>query len=340
MAEINPYLEDIRKALESLDLSTLQEKQILVTGATGLIGGCLIDMLMQSACHCKVFALGRNEERARKRFANYWNLGSFYFIHGDVTNPLSCDYTFDYIIHAASNASPYFFKEKPVEVIKSNIIGIDNLMVYGIGHQMKRMLFVSSGEIYGEGHGGEFKETDSGYVDCATPRACYPSSKRAAETLCVAYAAEYDADVVIARLCHTFGPYFTESDNRVYAQFIRNLLKGKDIVMKSRGEQYRSWLYVVDAALALLTILLKGAKGEAYNVADKQSNITILELAELLASVEKRKVVFDIDEANGNTTPITHATFSTEKLAQLGWQSKTAIADGLAHTLVAQRLLH
>lgn len=339
MAEVNPYLEDIRKGLEGLDLSGLQDKQILVTGATGLIGGCLVDMLMQSACHCKVFAMGRNEERARKRFADYWSLDSFGFIRGDVTNPLSCDYTFDYIIHAASNASPNFFREKPVEVIKSNIIGVDNLMAYGISHQMKRMLFVSSGEIYGEGHGGEFKETDSGYVDCATPRACYPSSKRAAETLCVAYAAEYDADVVIARLCHTFGPYFTESDNRVYAQFIRNLLEGKDIVMKSRGEQYRSWLYVVDAALALLTILLKGAKGEAYNVADEQSNITIRELAELLASAEKRKVIFDIDEANGNTTPITRATFSTEKLAQLGWQPRTAIAEGLAHTLVAQRLL-
>lgn len=339
MAEVNPYLEDIRKGLEGLDLSGLQDKQILVTGATGLIGGCLVDMLMQSACHCKVFAMGRNEERAKKRFADYWSLDSFGFIRGDVTNPLSCDYTFDYIIHAASNASPNFFREKPVEVIKSNIIGVDNLMAYGISHQMKRMLFVSSGEIYGEGHGGEFKETDSGYVDCATPRACYPSSKRAAETLCVAYAAEYDADVVIARLCHTFGPYFTESDNRVYAQFIRNLLEGKDIVMKSRGEQYRSWLYVVDAALALLTILLKGAKGEAYNVADEQSNITIRELAELLASAEKRKVIFDIDEANGNTTPITRATFSTEKLAQLGWQPRTAIAEGLAHTLVAQRLL-
>lgn len=339
MAEVNPYLEDIRKGLEGFDLSGLQDKQILVTGATGLIGGCLVDMLMQSACHCKVFAMGRNEERARKRFADYWSLDSFGFIRGDVTNPLSCDYTFDYIIHAASNASPNFFREKPVEVIKSNIIGVDNLMAYGISHQMKRMLFVSSGEIYGEGHGGEFKETDSGYVDCATPRACYPSSKRAAETLCVAYAAEYDADVVIARLCHTFGPYFTESDNRVYAQFIRNLLEGKDIVMKSRGEQYRSWLYVVDAVLALLTILLKGAKGEAYNVADEQSNITIRELAELLASAEKRKVIFDIDEANGNTTPITRATFSTEKLAQLGWQPRTAIAEGLAHTLVAQRLL-
>ncbi len=184
-----------------------------------------------------------------------------------------------------------------------------------------------------------FTEQSSGYLDCTNPRACYPSSKRAAETLCVAYAAEYGADVVIARPCHTYGPYFTESDNRVYAQFIRNLLAGEDLVLKSRGEQFRSWLYVVDCAFALLTILLRGCKGEAYNVADEQANITIRQLAELLAEAEGRQVVFDIDETNGNTTPITRAVFSTEKLARLGWQSRTPIAEGLAHTLAAQRLL-
>ena len=338
---MNPYLQDIRSLFETgLDLSTLNDSRILVTGATGLIGSCLVDVLLTNPHrNYQVYALGRNEERARQRFNNYWETADFHFIRHDISLPLDSDICFDYIIHAASNASPNFFKEKPVEVIKSNIIGVENLMEHGIRHGMKRMLFVSSGEIYGEGDGREFTEADSGYVNCATPRACYPSSKRAAETLCVAYAAEYGADVVIARPCHTYGPYFTESDNRVYAQFIRNLLDGKDIVMKSRGEQYRSWLYVVDAAHALLTILTKGAKGEAYNVADEQSNITIRALAELLAGAEDRQVVFDIDDANGNTTPITRATFSTEKLAQLGWRPLTTIAEGLQHTLAAQRLL-
>lgn len=338
---MNPYLQDIRSLFETgLDLSTLNDSRILVTGATGLIGSCLVDVLLTNPHrNYQVYALGRNEERARRRFNNYWETADFHFIRHDISLPLDSDIRFDYIIHAASNASPNFFKEKPVEVIKSNIIGVENLMEHGIRHGMKRMLFVSSGEIYGEGDGREFTEADSGYVNCATPRACYPSSKRAAETLCVAYAAEYGADVVIARPCHTYGPYFTESDNRVYAQFIRNLLDGKDIVLKSRGEQYRSWLYVVDAAHALLTILTKGAKGEAYNVADEQSNITIRALAELLAGAEDRQVVFDIDDANGNTTPITRATFSTQKLAQLGWRPLTKIAEGLQHTLAAQRLL-
>ena len=263
---------------------------------------------------------------------------------GDVTEPLPVDVAFDYIIHAASNASPNFFKEKPVEVVKANITGVERLMEYGLVHQMRRMLFVSSGEIYGERQnhdlastGGErltgaFRETDSGYIDCATPRACYPSSKRAAETLCVSYAAEYGADVVIARPCHTYGPYFTESDNRVYAQFIRNVLNGEDIVMTGTGELYRSWIYVVDCALAILLLLVKGECTQAYNVADKESCVTIRTLAELTAQLAGRRVVMKVQGKPGNA-PITCATFRTDKLEALGWQPLWHLADGLQHTI-------
>ncbi len=335
MAQVNCYQQDVCQVLSKIDLTSLEGCSVLVTGATGLIGATLTDLLMQQG-GINVYAMGRNEQRARCRFADYWDADRFHFVKGDVTQPLMGDICYDYIIHAASNASPNFFQQQPVEVIKSNINGVEHLMEYGRSHQMKRLLYVSSGEIYGEGTGGIFTETDSGYVDCATPRACYPSSKRAAETLCVAYAAEYGIDVVIGRPCHTYGPYFTESDNRVYAQFIRNVLAGEDIVMKSAGLQYRSWLYVVDCAAALLTLLVKGACGEAYNIADEASNITIRQLAELLATAGGRKVVMAAD-SNQNTTPITKAVFSTEKLRALGWQPQWSIADGLQHTLEALR---
>ena len=337
MVEMSPYYLDIQECSKRIDLSPLEGSNILITGATGLIGGSLVDVLMNN--HCQVYALGRNEERAKKRFADYWNSDSFHFIKGDVTKPLSCNINFDFIIHAASNASPNFFKEKPVEVITSNIIGTQNLMEYGLSHGMKRMLFVSSGEIYGEGSGKEFVETDSGYVDCATSRACYPSSKRAAETLCVSYAAEYGADVVIARPCHTYGPFFSESDNRVYAQFIRNVLNGEDIVLKSKGEQYRSWIYVVDCVGALLTVLCQGKCGEAYNVADEKSEISIRDLAELIASNSSLSVKFDIPltQDKGNTTPITRALFSTRKLHALGWRPLFSISDGIKHTISTLR---
>ena len=334
---MSPYFLDIQECSKRIDLSSIEGCNILITGATGLIGGSLVDILMN--VNCQVYALGRNEERAKKRFAEYWNSDSFHFIKGDVTKSLECNINFDYIIHAASNASPNFFKEKPVEVITSNIIGTKNLMDYGLSHGMKRMLFVSSGEVYGEGSGKEFAETDSGYIDCATPRACYPSSKRAAETLCVSYAAEYGVDVVIARPCHTYGPFFSESDNRVYAQFIRNVLNGEDIVLKSKGDQHRSWIYVVDCVSALLTILCQGECCQAYNVADEKSEISIRNLAELIATHSGLNVLFDIPptQDKGNTTPITTALFSTRKLQALGWQPLFSISDGTKNTISTLR---
>jgi nucleoside-diphosphate-sugar epimerase len=201
---------------------------------------------------------------------------------------------------------------------------------------MQRMVYVSSGEIYGECSDSVFTESSSGYVDILSPRACYPSSKRAAETLCAAYCQEYGADIVIARPCHTYGPYFTESDNRVYAQFIRNVLCGEDIVMKSLGQQYRSWIYVADCAAALLLLLAKGQRGEAYNIAHEESNITIRQLAEKIAMIAGRKVVMDVQD-DGNTTPISRAVFSTEKLESLGWRPLFTIDDGLRHTIEAMR---
>ena len=333
MAEMSHYLQDIAQAASQLELP--QEGNILVTGATGLIGSCLVDMLMlHTPCH--VYALGRNRQRAAARFHDYWQKERFHFIEHDISRPLPTTEDFHYIIHAASNASPNFFQQSPVEVMKANLNGVCHLAEYGLQHQMKRMVYVSSGEVYGEGDGSVFTEQSSGYIDITSPRACYPSSKRAAETLCAAYGQEYGAQIVTARLCHTYGPHFTESDNRVYAQFIRNVLNGEDIIMKSLGAQYRSWLYVVDCAAAILTLLMKGKSGEAYNVANEESNITIRQLAEKIAAIGGRQVRMEIT-GNGNTTPITKAVFSTQKIEQLGWKPLFGIDEGLEHTILGAK---
>ena len=289
----------------------------------------------------QVYASGRNLARAMKRFKDFANDESFHFLKYDVIEPLDSDIRFDYIIHAASNGSPNFFAQKPVEVMKSNLYGLVNLMEYGLFHGMKRMLYVSSGEVYGEGDGRTFSEDYSGYVDCTKPRSCYPSSKRAAETLCASYAVEYGVDVVIARPCHVYGPHFTEQDNRVYAQFIRNVQRGEDIVMKSTGEQFRSWCYVVDCVSALLHILLKGKCGEAYNIADEKSNISIRELAETIASIGGRDVVIDVpyDDENRGFNPVTKSIFSTEKLESLGWKPQNHILSGLQNTIEEIKLI-
>ena len=174
------YNEDILQIFQQdLPWERLSGTNILVTGATGLIGGCLVEALMMNPKRdYQVYASGRNEERARLRFKTFADDPSFHFVKYDVMQPLVCDVNFDYIIHAASNASPKFYATQPVEVMKANFDGVANLMEYGLHYGMKRFLYVSSGEVYGEGDGRVFTEDYSGYVNCATPRACYPSSKR------------------------------------------------------------------------------------------------------------------------------------------------------------------
>ena len=334
------YNEHIINAANlNLPWSYLKDCNILVTGATGLIGSCLVEVLMSRPNKdYHVYVSGRNEERAKARFAEFADDPAFHFFKYDVMKPLEGDIHFDYIIHAASNASPNFFATKPVEVIKSNIYGVSNLMDYGMEHGLKRLLFLSSGEVYGEGDGRVFTEDYSGYVNPTSPRSCYPSSKRAAETLCVSYGAEYGIETVIARPSHTYGPNFTESDNRVYAQFIRNVLKDEDIVMKSTGLQFRSWCYVVDCASALLYILLKGENGQAYNIADASSNISIKELAEMIAEIGGKKVVFDLpsDLEKAGFNIVTKSVFSTEKLEKLGWNIKGCMKDKIESTIRAK----
>lgn len=337
------YAQDIANAAAApLPWEALDGCNILITGATGLIGSCVVDVLMsRPGPSFHVYAAGRNESRANERFAPFASTGRIHFLKYDVASPLSSDIPFHYIIHAASGAAPREFATHPVEVMKANFCGTLNLLDYGTSHQMRRFLYVSSGEVYGQCASETIAETDSGHVDPTLARSCYPSSKRAAETLCAAFTDEYAADIVIARPAHVYGPHFTESDNRVYAQFIRNVLRGEDIVMKSTGSQYRSWCYVVDCACAILYVLMLGQKGQAYNISDNTSSLSIKQLAETIATLAGRKVVLDIpaDEEKKGYNPVTRSVFSTSKLESLGWCVAGSFRDKMASTIAeAQKI--
>ena len=336
------YLHDLLLvAQDDVPWQKFSGSNILVTGATGLIGSCLIDILMLHPNRdYQVYATGRNRQRAESRFRTYAQDPAFHLLYHDLTKPLEKDISFDYMIHAAGQASPHFFFDRPVEVMKTHLYGLSNLLDYGIKHGLKRFLFVSSGEIYGETTSLRKGECDYGFIDLLNPRSCYPSSKRAAETLAACYRAEYGTDIVIARPCHTYGPGFTEDDNRAFTHFFRNVLNGENIELKSDGLQYRSWCYVIDCASAILRILLTGDSGKAYNVADNQANITIKDLAEIIASLGGVCVKEPSFSEKGQAPRpfIKRAIFDTTELESLGWTPLPgSIRDKLAHTLSALR---
>ncbi len=335
------YREDLRVALDTaIGVERLSGKSVMITGATGLIGSFVADMLLEynrtAEQPVRIYALGRSVQRLQDRFDGAAD-ENLVLVEHDVNTCPTFDFAVDYIIHAASNAYPAAFVSDPVGTILSNVKGTEYLLEYGRTHQAQRVLFVSSGEVYGQGDVSleAFPEHYSGYVDPTQVRSCYPVSKRAAETLCVAYTKQYGLDTVIVRPCHTYGPNATGSDNRANVQFVNNALAGQDIVMKSSGSQMRSYCYVADCASALLTVLLQGESCQAYNIANKDARVTIAGFAQAVAASVGRKVVFEQpdDAALAQQTAISYAVLDSDKLYALGWRGRFTVTDGVGRTI-------
>ncbi len=335
------YLGDIQTAIDSTkDIEKLKGSSVLITGASGLIGSFVVDVLLEYnrkyAAGITVYAAGRNTSRLTERFSAV-KTDKLCFVEHDVNNKPSFDFKVDYIIHAASPAYPAAFVSDPVGTVLSNVLGAQYLLEYAKDHGTKRFLFVSSGEVYGQADPSltAFPEHYSGYVDPTQARSCYPASKRAAETLCVSYTQQYGLDTVIVRPCHTYGPNVTASDNRASVQFVNNAIAGEDIVMKSRGTQLRSYCYIADCASALLTVLTCGESAQAYNIANPDARVTIAGLAETIAKVAGTRVVFSEpdNEAKGQQTPITYAVLDSDKLCSLGWRGKYSVEKGITNTI-------
>lgn len=326
----------------------LSGSTILISGATGMLGKCIIDMVMQyndciqkTDMRVRIIALSRNAQTAKQRFAEYMELPYFHYISCDVNVPIPECGSVDYIIHAASNTHPLQYASDPIGTITANVHGTQNLLEYGRGHHAKRFCFVSSVEIYGENRGDteKFDESYLGYLDCNTLRAGYPESKRLGETLCNAYAQMYGIDFVIPRLSRVYGPTMLRSDSKAIAQFIKKAAAGEDIILKSDGMQRYSYTFVTDAAAGVLYILAAGAAGEAYNIADSHSDITLRELASRLAERASVQVVYQLPEEaekRGYSTA-TKAMLDASKLEALGWRAAVHIDEGLARTVETLR---
>lgn len=337
------YLEDVSYvAGVDVDWESLRGTSFLISGASGNIGSFLIDVLMShSDLGIRIFALGRNEEKARERFANYWDDPKFTFVAGDINTGISlpegAPAVIDYVIHAASNTHPKAYATDPIGTVTTNIIGTDNMLKFASEHGCKRFLFLSSVEVYGENRGDVdyFDESYCGYIDCNTMRAGYPESKRAGESLCQAYISAKEMDVVIPRLSRTYGPTLLATDTKAISQFIHKGVAGEDIVLKSEGTQNYSYSYVADAVSGIIYCLLKGQCGEAYNISDAGSDITLKDLAAIIAEYAGKQVVFELPDAveAAGYSKATKALLDSKKLKSLGWSAAYDMKRGLTRTV-------
>ena len=342
---IRRYFRQQDIAEMKLPWEKLQGKNILVTGANGLIASNLVDALMsvseERQLGIALYALCRNCDKAQRRFGMYMGSAGFHLIAQDVSEPLRTNVEFDYIFHAASSAHPKAFNDTPVDVMKANFLGTLNLLEYAKGYPGSRFVFVSSSEVYGENAEGAemFRENDPGIVDYTKFRSCYPESKRASETLCMSYKKQYGSDIVVVRPAFIYGREILDTNTRADVYFLRQVLNHEDIVMYSEGTQVRSYCYVKDCVAGMLYAALLGESGEVYNIGDMNGVVTLREYAALLAKHGGVELRYEPKTAPGGTVFLktTRCVLDTGKLEGLGWKARYTLDDGIQDILKEER---
>ena len=333
---MNSYLqEDIVHLSEMFDvLCAFDGKTVLVTGSTGLIGSVIVKALcvyeQKVKTGVRVLAVVRNLQKAQAVFADYLEQEQLRFVVCDVNDGICVDEKVDYIIHGASVTDSKMFVAQPVDTITTLIQGTKNLLDLGRKNQIEKMLYLSSLEVYGVPDGVcDVDESYVGYIDFTAVRSSYSEGKRMAECLCNCYSSQYGVPVVTARLTQTFGPGVRYGDGRVFAQFARCAIEGKNITLNTAGRTYRSYCYLRDAVAAIFCILARGESMQAYNVANKNTGITIADMAKLICEKEtlgagKIHVMFNNpdDLAALGYNPEMKIALKTDKVEALGWKAE------------------
>ena len=338
--ELNPVIEkDIEDILNNkINFKKLENSTVLITGASGMIGSYLMYTLAAlndlQSYNIKIVALVRDKNKIPMYLKGRPDI---IVLEQDVCERIMFNEKIDYIIHAASPASPKIMREKPVDTIMANTIGTFNTLKLAKKNNVQAYLYISSREVYGEPYEGQekFDENTYGFVDPLLPRSCYPEGKKAAETMCVSFKEQYGLNVKIARPAHTYGPGMSIYDGRVQADFLKNVVNNENIIMKSKGEAVRTYTYISDVISGIFYVLLN-SDDVAYNMADENAKITIKGLAELLVSLYPErglKVEIQIDDDQKGCAPFKLGIINSDKLKKLGWSPKISLEDGFRKTV-------
>lgn len=332
--------EDTKQIIENINYEALKNSTVLITGASGMIGSYIVNTLITlnkiKNTNTKIIVLVRNKNKLSKEILCDNNIQ---VLEQDVINEININEKIDYIIHAASPASPTIMKEHPFETNIANTVGTYRTLELAIEKSVKSYLFVSSREIYGQPQKGQTIFTEEGIlgnVDHLVPRNGYAEGKKAAENLCMCAKDEYGINTKIVRLAHTYGPGMSLTDGRVQADFLRNVINNEDIIMKSTGESIRTYTYISDAITAIFKILLD-SKDVVYNVSTENGKTSIKQLAELLANLSNTKVIMDIKAGDANkkgTSSFTEGILSSSKIKnELHWETKYSLNEGFKRTI-------
>ena len=329
-------LEEIA-ASDFVDWEAFKGKTVLVTGATGLIGGILARALVCASVSrglgIRFLAVVRNLEKAETLFDGFTENGLEILVR-DILAPIEIEEPVDYIIHGAGVTASKDFVDRPVETILTTLKGTENLLEMARRKEVSGMVYLSSMEAYGvvEPEHYVVREQDYGYIDPMNVRSSYSEGKRMVECLCVSYAKEYNVPVKVARLSQTFGTGVEYNDGRVFAEFIRCAMEKKDIVLHTAGNTVRSYCYSKDAVSAILYILLNGENAEAYNVTNMDTAISIRDMAELVCSIYpesgiRTRIEIPEDVSSFGYNPEMIIRLDSTKLSKLGWKATVDLPD-------------
>ena len=334
--------EDLEQIIAENDgLTKLYGKSIMITGASGLIGSYFVNTFIKLNedynANIKIIPLVRNLNKLNE---NILNKEYVIPIVQDIINPIEFNENVDFVIHAASPASPPLMREKPVETNLANTVGTANTLIFAKEHNTEKFLFISSREVYGQNISDKkyFKEDDLGLINQLIPRNSYAESKKAAENMCLGFNDEYGLDTKIVRLGQTFGPGMNIHGGMVHTEFLKMLLNNEDIVLKSDGSSLRTYTYISDAVSAMFKIILE-SEDIVYNAVNNENEVSIKELAEIIVNLcpeKKSKLVFDIEEEKEgyDYSTFKFCLISSEKIIdELGWNPKYSVEEGFKRTI-------